>query len=215
MTNKEFEGTAKNFTTEDVKRLKSETQLGYKDCSEALKEANGDYNQALLLLQAKSLASAGKRLLKETKEGTVAVYVHKNRTGSPQLATMLELCCETNFVSKNLEFVEVAKSLAVHVAVQNPKYAYKADVPAEIWNKELELAKEVLRNENPSLEYEHLETLAKAKVEQELILECQEMISSSEGSKQTVAEYLASNIGVFRENIKVRRFVRFCIQDEI
>lgn len=100
-----------------VKKLRGETGVGVMDCQKALRKSNGDLNKAKKILKAKGVAIAKKRGNKETNEGYIATYTHN--TG--KVAAMVELLSETDFVSRNQEFVRFAKDLCLQIASMNPK----------------------------------------------------------------------------------------------
>lgn len=105
----------------DIKSLREETELPMGECKTALEEAGGNKAKALEILRAKAGAVAGKKASRTLGAGTVASYIHTNKT----LGTMVELLCETDFVGRNEEFVALARDIAMQVSVTN-----SADVAA-------------------------------------------------------------------------------------
>lgn len=96
------------YTAADVKALREETGAPMMECKTALEEAGGDFEKAKQLLREKGKAAAAKRAGRSTSEGVAAVAVSsdKKRIG----AVVLE--CETDFVSTNAQFVELASKIA-------------------------------------------------------------------------------------------------------
>jgi len=94
------------FTAADVKRLRDATGAGMMDCKKALTEADGDYDKAVELLRVKGAKDVGKRLERSTTNGVVV-----SKDGA-----LLELDCETDFVAKNADFVNLVNELANIVA---------------------------------------------------------------------------------------------------
>ena len=90
---------------EDVKKLREQTGAPILDCKNALKETNGDFDQATKLLKEKGLADAKKRAGKATKEGGVYIKIQDNKVA------MIELNCETDFVARNEEFIGLSKTI--------------------------------------------------------------------------------------------------------
>lgn len=86
------------------------------ECKKALVEAGGDMEQALTLLGARATATAGKKADRTLGAGAVAAYIHS--TG--QVGAIVSLACETDFVSKNEEFVALAKDIAMQVSAMDP-----------------------------------------------------------------------------------------------
>lgn len=106
-----------NFSAADIKTLREETGAGMMDCKKALEESNGDMDKAREWVKQRGLAKAEKKADRETKEGYIASYVHTNN----KVAALVEILCETDFVARNPEFQEMAKSVAMQVASMNPE----------------------------------------------------------------------------------------------
>jgi len=102
-----------------VKKLREELGLGIMEIKAALEAAGGDEKKAKEILKEQGFKKAEKRLDKETHQGRVATYTHS--TG--KVGVMVELLCETDFVAKNEEFLQVAKDLCLQVAAMDPKDA--------------------------------------------------------------------------------------------
>jgi elongation factor Ts len=104
-----------------VKKIRIETGLGIMEIKAALEESNGDEKKAKEILKEKGLKKAEKRSEKETKKGIVATYTHKSLYDPGRVGCMVELLCETDFVSVNEEFLALSKDLCLQVAALNPK----------------------------------------------------------------------------------------------
>jgi elongation factor Ts len=104
-----------NFTAADVKKLRDLTGSGMMDCKKALEESEGDFDKAVEILRIKGAKDVGKRAGRTAANGLVA------HAGT----SLLELNCETDFVAKNADFVELAQTLVQFVDANHP-----ADVPA-------------------------------------------------------------------------------------
>ena len=91
-----------NFTLEDVKSLRERLGTGMVDTKNALVEADGDVEKAVEILRLKGAKGNAKRADRSTSEGLIAVVE------SATAVTMIELACETDFVSKNEKFVALA-----------------------------------------------------------------------------------------------------------
>jgi elongation factor Ts len=100
------------ITADQVKLLREKTGAGMLNCKNALVETKGDFEKALEFLRQKGLASAEKKLTRNTKQGIITSYIH---TGS-KIGVLLELNCETDFVARRVEFQNLAKTLAMQVA---------------------------------------------------------------------------------------------------
>ena len=118
------------ITTEQVKELRDSTGISVMQCKKALEEAQGDMEKAKVILRKKSGELAAKKGDRTFKAGTVQAYAHS--TG--RVATIVELLCETDFVSGNEEFKALARDIAMHVTASNPKFLKKEDITEESRN---------------------------------------------------------------------------------
>lgn len=116
------------ITSTQLKELRDKTGISVMQCKKALEEAGGDMEKAVIILKKKRSEAAEKKSDRELGAGAVGVYVHNTN----EVASMVLLSCETDFVSKNLEFVALAKEIAMQVAATNPTYITTAEVPEEI-----------------------------------------------------------------------------------
>lgn len=99
-----------------VKELRDRTGISVMECKKALTEAEGDMEKALAVLAHKSGAAAAKKADRQLGAGTVASYVHNTM----QTGSLVLLMSETDFVSKNDEFVALARDIAMHAAAMRP-----------------------------------------------------------------------------------------------
>lgn len=105
-----------DISAEVVKELRERTGVSVMECKKALVEAGGDMQQALAILKERSAAMVEKKQGRELGAGTVAAYVHS--TG--QVGAIVLLSSETDFVSKNEEFVTLARDIAMHISAMRP-----------------------------------------------------------------------------------------------
>ncbi len=91
---------------EKIKQLRQSTGAGFKDCNAAIKESNGDLDKAIEILRIKGISKASKKMLRDAKEGVVAVSGDQNKT------SVIEVNCETDFVAKNDDFINFVKELS-------------------------------------------------------------------------------------------------------
>jgi len=131
------------ISAQDVKALRDRTGAGMMDCKKALQETNGDMEAAIDYLRAKGAAKAAKRATKAANEGTIGSYLHFGG----KVGVMVELNCETDFVAKNEEFVQLAKDIAMHVAAANPLAVRPEDIPEEVVARERQVFLEQVKNE--------------------------------------------------------------------
>lgn len=189
------------ITTEQIKELRDNTGLSIMQCKKALEEANGDISKAVILLQKKGAGIAAKKADRNLGAGKVVSYVHS--TGN--IASMVELLCETDFVAKNAEFGALAYDIAMQIAATNPIYLKMADIPEEkIKEAEEVFAKEV-EGKPEEMKAKILEGKTNAYFKEKVLLE-QEFIKNPE---VTINGLIESFIQKFGERTEIGRFVRF------
>jgi elongation factor Ts len=112
------------ITSAQLKELRDLTGISVMQCKKALEDAGGDMDKAKIILQKKGGEIALKKSDRELGAGAIGSYVHSTQ----EVAALVQLSCETDFVSKNAEFVALAREIAMHVAAQNPLYLNRAEV---------------------------------------------------------------------------------------
>jgi elongation factor Ts len=170
-----------DITAQMVKELRDRTGAGIKECKDTLSQTAGDMDQAIELLRQKGLRVSDKVQGREAKEGRIEIYIHP---GS-RMAAMVELDCETDFVARTEDFIALAKDLALHVAATSPRYIRAEDVPAA----------EIEASGQPAEKYY-----------EEVVLLAQPFVK--DGSR-TIEDKIKATVAKVRENIVVRRFVRY------
>src|SRR3989440_12153412 len=130
-----------NTTTEIdpklVKRLRKKTNAGFMDCKRAFVESAGDLEKAKTILRTKGIPTAAKKATRATKEGIVASYIHLQG----KVGVLVEVNCETDFVTRNENFREFVKDITLHIAAAHPLYVSRADVPGDLIEAEREIYK--------------------------------------------------------------------------
>jgi len=126
-----------------VKELREKTGAGMMDCKKALAEAGGDMNKAIELLREKGLAAAAKKAGRIAAEGIVDSYIHMGG----RIGVLVEVNCETDFVTRTDEFRTFVRDMAMQIAASNPQYIFREDVPQEILEKEREILRVQAVNE--------------------------------------------------------------------
>ena len=97
------------------------------DCKRALEAADGDVKAAEAALREKGITKAASKSDRTTAEGVVDSYIHAgNRIGA-----MVELNCETDFVARTAEFVDLAHNIAMQVAAMSPVYVDREEMPKD------------------------------------------------------------------------------------
>ncbi|NLY21557.1 MAG: translation elongation factor Ts [Tissierellia bacterium] len=190
------------ITAAMVKQLRDMTGAGMMDSKKALETTNGDMDKAVDFLREKGIASAAKKADRIASEGIIESYIHGGRIGA-----IVEVNSETDFVSKNEEFREFVKDVAMQVVASNPKYVSREEVPAD----EIEHEKHILREQalNEGKPENIVEKMVEGRINkyyQEVCLLDQPFIKDGD---VTVGQLLTNLISKIGENMKIRRFVRF------
>lgn len=114
----------KQISTDSVKQLRDQTGISVMQCKKALEEADGDFDKALVILRKKSGELAAKKSDRTFKAGAIQAYIHANG----QVGTIVELLCESDFVSGNADFQALARDIAMHATATNPKFINREDI---------------------------------------------------------------------------------------
>lgn len=173
------------------------------DCKKALSETGGDIVKAQEFLRKKGLASAEKKASRATAEGRIGSYIHDSRIG-----VLVEVNCETDFVSRGDIFKELVDDLAMQVAAcPQVQYLVTEDVPEDIVNKEkeIEMQKEDLLSKPEQIRSKIVEGRIKKRLDELALLE-QPYIKND---KVVLKDWVKQTIATIGENIKVKRFVRY------
>ena len=104
------------ITASMVGDLRAKTGAGLVDCKNALKETNGNVEEAITILRKKGVASAAKKADRNAGQGIVESYIHMGG----KVGVMVELDCETDFVAKTDDFHALARDIAMHIAASSP-----------------------------------------------------------------------------------------------
>lgn len=192
-----------SITTAMVKELREKTGVGIMDCKEALAATNGSIEEAQDYLRKKGLQAAAKRAERSTREGSVGSYIH----GGGRLGVMIEVNCETDFVSRTDDFQELVHDLAMQVAASNPLYPTRNDVPEEVVAKERQILEEqALASGRPAQAIAKMVEGRLSKYFQEVCLLDQPFVKDP---GMSVGDLITAKIAKTGENITVSRFVRF------
>jgi len=193
------------ITAAQVKELRERTGAGMMECKKALVEAKGDPGDAEVLLRKWGLAGASKKSGRVTKQGLIGSYIH----AGGQLGVMVEVNCESDFVARTDDFKELVHDVAMHVAAADPKYLRKEDVPADILDKEREIARDRARAEGkPEKVLDRIVEGRIAKFYEEVCLLDQPFVKEA---TLTIEQLVKTKIAKLGENIGIARFIRFKI----
>lgn len=192
------------ITSAQLKELRDLTGISVMQCKKALEEAGGDMDKAKIILQKKGGEIALKKSDRELGAGSVGSYVHATH----EVAALVQLSCETDFVSKNEEFIALAREIAMHVAAQNPLYIRREEVDEEALSK----AKEVFMVEVKDKPVEMQEKILAGKLDayfKDRILMEQPFIKDQE---KTVGDLVHNAIQKFGENVVISAISRISVK---
>src|SRR6202166_1231248 len=127
--------TTGKIDAKQVKELREKSGAPMGDCLKALQEANGDMENAFVILRKRGMASAAKKASRAANEGAVGTYIH----AGGKIGVMLELNCESDFVARTDDFQELLKDIAMHIAAVDPRYVGKDEVTPEDIEREKEI----------------------------------------------------------------------------
>jgi len=191
-----------------VKELRERTGAGFMDCKNALTEAEGDLDKAVGLLRERGLAAAAKKSGREAREGLISSYIH---TGG-RVGVLIEVNCETDFVARTDEFQKLVRDLAVQVAGLAPLYLDQDSIPAaDLGAKKAELLKDESVQKKPeSIRPQIIEGQLKKWFAQVCLID-----QPFRDEERTVGDLITEKVATIGENIRVRRFVRYALGEEL
>ena len=191
------------FSTEDIVKLRKRTNAGMMDCKNALTETNGDLDKATEWLREKGIAKAAKKADRIAAEGLVYSYIHMGG----KIGVLVEVNCETDFVSRSDNFVALCKDIALHIAAAKPLYVEQAEVPADVLNHEKEILKAQALNEGkPEAIVDKMIEGRVKKFYEEVCLLDQPFVKDP---SKTIKDIINEAILTIGEKISIRRFTRY------
>ncbi len=191
-----------------VKDLRERTGAGFMDCKNALVASDGDVEKAVALLREKGLAAAAKRADRDAREGLVSSYIH---TGG-RVGVLIEVNCETDFVARTDEFQKLVRDLAVQVAGLAPLYVDPDHIPPDVLAaKQAEcLADEAVQKKPENIRQQIVDGQLKKWFSQVCLYD-----QPFRDEERTVRELIVERISTIGENIRVRRFTRYALGEEL
>jgi len=197
------------INAEQVKKLREKTGAGMMDCKKALIHTEGDLEKASDYLRSKGIQAASSKLGRKALNGIITSYIHLN----DRVGVLLEINCETDFVAKTQEFKELAKNITLQIAAANPRYVSRADVPQGVIEKEKEIYRNQLTDsKKPEKVIDNIVEGKLNKFFKEICLVEQDYIRNPE---ITVQQLILETISKLKENIQVKRFVRYQLGEDI
>lgn len=195
------------WTNKDVMDLRKSTGVGMMDCKKALAECDGNMEKAIEYLREKGIAKAAKKADRIAAEGIVDSYIHMGG----KVGVLLEVNCETDFVSRGDKFKELVHDIALHIAASNPQYLCREDVPESIVEKEKEILLAQIK-EDPkfaSKPEKVLATMIEGKIGKFFEENCLLDQKFVKDPSKTISGLVTDAVASIGEKISVRRFVRY------
>ncbi len=199
---------APTIRPETVKELRERTGAGFMDCKRALEETGGDLDRAVTLVRERGVAAAARKAGREAREGLVSSYIHSGG----RLGVLIEVNCETDFVARNEDFQRLVRDLAMQVAGVAPEFVTVESIPAEITDrKRAELLADGSVTSKPEAIREKIVEGQMRKWHQQVVLYEQPFRDTD----QTVGQLVIDAIARIGENIRVRRFTRYQLGEDL
>ena len=197
-----------DISAEKVKELRERTGAGFMDCKNALVETDGDIERAIVLLRERGLAAAAKKAGRDAREGLISSYIH---TGG-RVGVLIEVNCETDFVARTDEFQKLVKDLAVQVAGMAPLYVDAESIPAEVLEtKKAELLTDESTQKKPeAIRPQIVEGQLKKWYSQVCLYD-----QPFRDEERSVRDLVIEKVSTIGENIRVRRFTRYALGEEL
>ncbi len=191
-------------TLDQIKELRELTGVSVMQCKMALEEADGDMEKAKVLLRKKGSDIAAKKSERGLGAGVVEAYIHNTK----QVGAVIVLSCETDFVAKNEEFIQLARDIAMQIVATAPRFTQREEVTEE----DTKAAEEVFRKEVEDKPVEMQSKIIQGKIDsflKEKILLEQDYIKDQ---SLTIKSLIESATQKFGENIVVSNFSRYSIK---
>lgn len=191
------------MSAELIKELRARTGAGMSDCKKALVENGNDLSKAADWLRVKGMAAAAKKSGRIAAEGLVGSYVH----AGGRIAVLVEVNCETDFVSLNEGFQTLVKDIAMHIASEKPLFVSKDEVdPAAYEAEKAVQIGRVMEEGKPAAVAEKIVEGRMKKWLSEVVLLEQTFIKDD---TKTIGGMISDAVAKIGENIKIRRFTRY------
>src|SRR5690242_20621728 len=195
------DGIMAEITAALVNELRQRTGAGMMECKKAQVETKGDIAEAEVILRKRGIAGASKKAGRATRQGLIGSYIH----AGGQLGVMVEINCESDFVARTDDFKELVHDVAMHIAAADPKFLRREEVPAELLEKEKEIARDRARNEGkPEKVLERIVEGRISKFYEEVCLLDQPFVKEA---TLTIDQLVKAKIAKLGENMSIARFV--------
>ncbi len=193
------------ISAQQVKQLRDQTGAGMMECKKALVEAQGNIEEAAVVLRKRGIAVAAKKADREASEGLVTSYIH----AGGKLGVLLELNCESDFVARTDDFQELARDIAMHIAAADPRFVRREEVDQNAIEKEREIQRDrALADGKPAQVVDKIVEGRMSKFYEEVVLLEQPFVKDN---AKTIQELITEKIAKLGEKISIGRMSRFKI----
>lgn len=195
------------LSIDDIKWLREQTGAGVMEAKDALARADGDRDKAVRILEQTGKAHAAKKAGRATENGQVVSYIHHDG----RIGVMVELDCETDFTGRSDQFKELARGIAMQIAVHPPKYTSESDIPEREKGEVVATLQAEVKKNNAGKPDAVLEKIAEGqfrKWKETNVLLDQPYIRDS---NKTVEQLIHDLVLQVKENVVVKRWSRFQI----
>lgn len=189
-----------DISLDTVKALRDRTGVSIMQCRKALEEAGGDTEKALVILTKRAGAKAGDKADRELAAGVIGTYVHDGVVGA-----MVLLSSETDFVSKNAEFAELARAIAMHAAATDPKYLTTDEIGEEAKAAAMGVFAAEVEGKPAEMKEKILEGKMASYFRDQVLLEQPYIRDDS----KTIRDLLNEATQKFGERVEISKFARF------
>jgi elongation factor Ts len=186
-----------------VKQLRDRTGAGMMECKAALKEANGDLEEATTILRKRGLAQASKKAGRATSEGLIGSYIHMGG----KIGVLVEINCESDFVARTDDFQNLLREVSLQIAAANPQYVSREHVPAEVLDKEREIYRAQMEGSGKPPQV--VEKIIEGKLGSFFEQTCLVDQPSIRDPKTTIGQMVKATVAKLGENIGIARFTRY------
>jgi elongation factor Ts len=187
------------ITTESIKALRDKTGVSVMQCKKALIEADGDLEQAEVILRKHSAASAEKKADRSLAAGAIGSYIHDGAVGAMALVS-----CETDFVAKNPDFLALAREIAMQVAATNPTYTTTEEIAEDAKAAATAVFEKEVADKPKEMQAKILDGKLASYFRDQVLLE--QPFIKDEG--KTIRDLLNEAAQKFGERVEVTRFTR-------
>ena len=196
-----------NISASVVKDLRARTGAGIMDCKEALKNCNGNLDEAIDFLRKKGIAKAEKKAGRQAEQGTVLSYIHPGY----RIGVLVEVNCETDFVAKTDDFLNLARNIAMQIAATNPMSLDRDSIDQTKLEKEKEILLEQAKSSGKPESI--LDKIVDGRIEKYFQENCLLEQPYIKDADKSVQDILTESIATLGENISIARFARFEVGD--